>query len=424
MNVYLRYVVLAITAILVALLVAYIGSVGALRESGTDTVLILRYVTISGGVALLLGLVGVAFSMRYMSRLSFKVAFAYGVGSLGAIFTVAYAPLLMFRNQHDLHLLVLMLLCFMVISVGLGSILAVSITQHVNRLREAARAVAAGDYDTRVEVPSGDELSELATAFNTMSAEIGLSFARQRASEQGRRDLVASISHDLRTPLASIRAMIEAIEDGVVTDEATITQYHAGIREQVTWLNRLIDDLLELSRLDAGAMELHVRKLDLYELISETVDSLRPTAEKRNVTLSIVNQADAREAIVDPDQVQRVVANLIQNAVRHTPPGGSVAVNIRSRGSEWAVEVLDTGEGIAVKDMDRIFERFYRGEPSRTRSDDAGAGLGLAIAKAIVEAHAGKIWAENQQPSGTKVVFTLPAAAKLASAFQPNRLVG
>ena len=287
MNVYLRYVVLAITAICVALIVAYVGSVYALNENPVDTQLILRYVAISGGIALLLGLAGVATGVRYLPRLSFKVAFAYGVGSLGAIFTVAYAPLLMFKNEHDLHLLVLMLLCFMVISVGLGSIIAVSIAQHVNLLREAARNIAAGDFDTRVEVPSGDELSELASAFNRMSAELGASFARQRAVEQGRRDLVASISHDLRTPLASIRAMIEAIEDGVVSDPTTVSQYHTAIREQVTWLSRLIDDLFELSRLDAGAIEMHIRGVDLRELVMETVDSLRPSAEARSIALNV-----------------------------------------------------------------------------------------------------------------------------------------
>ena len=411
MSVYLRYVILAITAIVVALIVAYVGSVYALGETGTDTLLIVRYVAISGGIALVLGLAGVVTGVRYLPRLSFKIAFAYGVGSLGAILTVAYAPLLMFKNEHDLHLLVLMLLCFMVISVGLGSIIAVSIAQHVKLLREAARAVAAGDFDMRVEVPSGDELSDLAAAFNRMSAELGASFARQRAVEQGRRDLVASISHDLRTPLASIRAMIEAIEDGVVTDQTTIGQYHSAIGEQVNWLSRLIDDLFELSRLDSGAIDLQVREVDLRELITETVDSLRPTAEARGIAISVEEGHGAGDALIDPDQVQRVIGNLVQNAIRHTPRGGTVVVGVRERGQELAVEVIDTGEGIGVGDIDHIFDRFYRGQKSRTRTDDAGAGLGLAIAKAIVEAHRGRIWAENQPAIGAKFVFTVPTEA-------------
>lgn len=409
MNVYLRYVTLAISAILVALLVAYVGATYALHEDPTNTALILRYVAISGGIALLLGLAGVAFGIRYLPRLSFKVAFAYGVGSLGATFTVAYAPILMFKDSRDLNLLVLMLLCFMVISLGLGSIIAVGIAEHVNLLRDAARSVAAGNFDTRVEVPSGDELSELASAFNRMSSELGASFSRQQAVEQGRRDLVASISHDLRTPLASIRAMIEAIEDGVVKDRPTIKQYHRAIREQVDWLSRLIDDLFELSRLDAGFMELHVKAVNLTELVAETIDSLRPAAEARGIAILFDGDSGPQEVTIDPDQVQRVVANLVHNAVRHTSESGSITVAIRPRGEECAIEVVDSGEGIAIEDLEHIFDRFYRGQKSRTRSDDTGAGLGLAIAKAIVEAHQGRIWVENQPAHGAKFAFTLPA---------------
>ena len=175
----------------------------------------------------------------------------------------------------------------MVISLGLGTIIAVGLAGHLNALREAARNVAEGRFDTRVEVPSGDELSELANAFNRMSAELGTSFARERAVEQGRRDLVAAISHDLRTPMASIRAMLEAIEDGVVSDPATVHQYHVAMREQVNRLNRLIDDLFELSRFDSGSLEPRVSAVDLNELVAETVDSLRPSAEQKGVDLLV-----------------------------------------------------------------------------------------------------------------------------------------
>jgi signal transduction histidine kinase len=324
--------------------------------------------------------------------------------------TVAYAPLLMFKDPGDLHLLILLLVCFMVISVGLGAIIAFGLAQHLNALREAARRVEQGQFDTRVEVSSSDELSELAAAFNRMSSEVGASFEALRAMEQSRRDMVAAISHDLRTPLSSIRAMLEAIDDGVVTDTATIGQYHHAMHDQVARLSRLIDDLFELSRLDSGALQLHKAPVDLTELVAETVESLRPSAERSSIKLVIEQQLKPMVGFVDPDQLQRVVANLVHNAIRHTPEGGQIVVGVRDVEGKCAVEVADSGEGIARADLDHIFERFYRGEKARTRTDDAGAGLGLAIAKAIVEAHDGQIWAENGASTGARFVFTIPAA--------------
>jgi signal transduction histidine kinase len=360
------------------------------------------------------GVAGLGLGMRFLPRLSLKVAAAYAIGSVAAIAAVAYTPLLMFKDPGDLHLLVLLLVCFLVISVGLGSIIAQSVTRNVHILRDAARRMADGHFDTRVSVPTGDELGELAAAFNRMSAELGLAFDRERAIETGRRDLVAAISHDLRTPLSSIRIMLEAIEDGVVQDAETVSQYHRAMQDQVNRLSRLIDDLFELSRLDAGDQSLNVAQVDLGELVSETVESLRPAAESRSVCLEMEEAAPKLYVAVDADKLQRVLANLVQNAIRHTPPGGRIGVAIQARGREFAVEVSDSGEGIALNDVEHVFDRFYRGEKSRTHNDSAGAGLGLAIAKAIVEAHRGRIWVESQPQNGAKFVFTVPSPRELS----------
>lgn len=410
MSSYFRYLMLAAGTLAMALIVAVLGSGSILNEPARSTAAIAQYITISGSIALGLGVLSVVVGMRYLPRISLKVAVAYGVGSLGAIFTVAYTPLLMFKDRHDVNLLVLLLVCFMVISIGLGSIIAFGLAQHVNALREAARRVAAGQFDTRVEVPSGDELSELAEAFNRMSAELGVSFDREKAIEEGRRELIAAISHDLRTPLASIRAMLEAVQDGVVRDEPTISRYHAAIHDQVDRLSRLIDDLFELSRLDSGSISLRIQYVDFDELVLETVESLRPSAERRGIRLTVTEDSVGHRARVDADQVQRVVANLVQNAIRHTPDGGKIQVAIRADRQELAVEVVDSGDGIPGGDLERIFDRFYRGEKARTRSDSTGAGLGLAIAKAIVEAHRGRIWAESPPHQGARFVFTVPSA--------------
>lgn len=412
----LRILAIGAASLAAAVVVATIGAGLVLHDSAATVSTIARYILLSAGVSLVLGIVGIALGMRFLPRLSLKVGLGYGIASLGAIATVLYTPLLMFKETQDLHMLVLMLVSFFVISLGFAAIVGYIVAQHLRSLREAAQQVALGNFDTRVEVPSGDELSELATAFNRMSAEIGRAFERERAADGARRDLVAAISHDLRTPLAAMRAMLEAIQDGVVSDSETVTAYHNRILDEVDRLSRLIDDLFELSRLDAGAIRLDLVPVRLCDLLSEAVDSLRPTAERRGISLRLSVSDRVTQIDVDPGQMQRVLLNLVQNAIRHTPTGGSVEVTAVPAGNRVRIDVVDSGEGIAPDDLPHIFDRFYRGEKSRVRHDPrdgtAGAGLGLAIAKAIVEAHGGSIWAENAPAKGARLVLTLPIASR------------
>ena len=227
----------------------------------------------------------------------------------------------------------------------------------------------------------------------------------QREIEDARRGLVAAASHDLRTPLASLRLLVDAIDDGVVTGE-TRDRYLAEIRTHVAVLSDLIDDLFELSRIEAGEISWTMRQVELGELIGETVAAMRAPAEERGVRLAAELPAPGVAAEADAEKVQRVLFNLIQNAIRHTPADGSVTVRARPHGGEVEVEVADDGEGIPAGDGERVFEAFYRGDASR---GEDGAGLGLAISRAIVEAHGGRIWLEDAMP-GTRVRFTLPAA--------------
>jgi signal transduction histidine kinase len=258
-------------------------------------------------------------------------------------------------------------------------------------------------------VPSTDELAELAEAFNRMSEELGRAFERERAMEQGRRDLVAAISHDLRTPLAAMRAMLEAIGDGVVQDEETVTRYHHRMRDEIAHLSHLIDDLFELSRLDAGQAALEPAAIDLRELVAETAESLEPQAQQHGVRLELASLPPTLRAWADPVQVQRVIVNLLENAIRYTGPGGSICIEARPNGETVGVTISDSGDGISSEDMPFVFDRFYRGEKSRAR-ESGGTGLGLAISKAIVEAHGGTIRAENAPTQGARFTFTLPSA--------------
>jgi signal transduction histidine kinase len=225
----------------------------------------------------------------------------------------------------------------------------------------------------------------------------------RRQVEDARRGLVAAASHDLRTPLASLRLLVEAIDDGVAGEDRD--RYLAEIRTHVGVLSDLIDDLFELSRIEAGDIAWTMRKVELGDLIGDTVAAFRTSAEERGVHLAAELPAEKVVAEADAEKVQRVLFNLIQNAIRHTPADGSVTVRAKGGPGGVEVEVADSGEGIPAAQGERVFEAFYRGDSAR---GEDGAGLGLAISRAIVEAHGGRIWLEDAQP-GTKVRFTLPA---------------
>jgi signal transduction histidine kinase len=237
-----------------------------------------------------------------------------------------------------------------------------------------------------------------------LAARLAMEERAGREVEEARRALVAAASHDLRTPLASLRLLVESIDDGVATGE-TRDRYLKEIRTHVGVLSALIDDLFELSRIEAGDISWTMRQVELGELIDDTVAAMRAPAAARGVRISAELPDGDLVARANAEKVQRVLFNLIQNAIRHTPADGSVTVRARPLGKEVEVEVDDEGEGVSAADGERVFEAFYRGDASR---GEDGAGLGLAISKAIVEAHGGEISLEPGAP-GARVRFTLPA---------------
>jgi signal transduction histidine kinase len=236
---------------------------------------------------------------------------------------------------------------------------------------------------------------------------------QKRQLEQTRRDLIAWVSHDLRTPLASLRAMIEALADGVVTDEATVARYLKNSQGEIKHLSQLIDDLFELAQLDAGHYDFTREPSSLSDLISDTLEAMRAQVKPHQVSLEGTVSGEIDPVMMAPEKIQRVLYNLIGNAVRHTPPGGRIAVTARLAEQGVQVDVSDTGEGLKAEDLPRVFDRFYRGESARTRDDNGtrGVGLGLAIVRGLVEAHEGKIWVESQPGQGATFSFTLPRAS-------------
>jgi signal transduction histidine kinase len=361
------------------------------------------------------------------------VTLTYMLGVGIALLNIFLTAQLMFISKHDLPLLVLLLLFAAVMSLGLSYALSRALAQRVTALHQGARALADGNLSARVEVAGADELAALAAQFNQMASQLAAAAEERERLEAVRRDLIAAISHDLRTPLASLRVMTEALADGLVDDPATTTRYLATMRGQIGHLSGLIDDLFELAQLDAGALRLELQRASLDDLISDALEGIRPQASAKGVQVCGSVAPGVGPVLVAPQKIERVLYNLVTNAIRHTPSDGVVTISAMPEGQRAGgqrpdenippldprplptapfvlVEVADTGEGIAPEDLPWIFDRFYRGEKSRSRAT-GGAGLGLAIARGIVEAHGGRIWAESAQGRGTRISFTLPTSA-------------
>jgi signal transduction histidine kinase len=235
--------------------------------------------------------------------------------------------------------------------------------------------------------------------------------AAEREMEKVRRDLIAAVSHDLRTPLAATRALIEAVADSVAADQQTRERYLSSASRELEHLSRLVDDLFELAHIDAGVLQLSLGEASLHDLISDTISCFQPQAENRGVRLVGEVSGDVDPVLANPPRLQRVLHNLLSNALRYTPADGTVALRESTQGDEVRVEVSVTGEGIAEEDLPRVFERSFRGEESRERSEKTegspGAGLGLTIARGLIEAHGGTMSVESEVGEGTHFFFTL-----------------
>jgi signal transduction histidine kinase len=293
------------------------------------------------------------------------------------------------------------------IALFLGYFLSASLAERIERLGRAAQEIADGNLNARVAIAGRDEIAELGVAFNAMAAQLESAERQQRELDQLRRDLVAWVGHDLRTPLASIRVIIEALADQIVSDPATVQRYLQNAQQQIGSLSLLLDDLFEMAQIDAGGLKLKRQPNSLCDLISDTIEAFSAVAERQGVTLQGSASPDIDPVSMDTQKIGRVLDNLLSNALRHTPEGGVVQVMTIAEPKYIHVQVHDTGEGIAEDDVPHIFERFYRGEKSRSR-ETGGAGLGLAIAAGIVRAHGGDIGVQSQFGDGTCMWFTLP----------------
>ena len=319
----------------------------------------------------------------------------------------------MFFSEHDLALSGVLLLFAAIVATTYGLFIAASVADGLRQMAAAANRLAAGDPAARAPITGRDEVARLGASFNAMADQLQAAAHRREEVETLRRNLIAWTSHDLRTPLTAIRVRVEALHDGIVTEPEEVRRYVAAMRADVVALDSLLDDLFELAQLDAGgppaARTLHAPA----DFVADALERFRPLAERRDIDL--IGEATTTAAVaVEPGKIERVLGNLIGNALRHTPPGGQVTLAAGETPEGVVFRVEDTGPGFSAADLAYGFEQFYRGEEARTRAT-GGAGLGLAIARGIVQAHGGHIWAENRAEGGARVGFLLPRAGKVAA---------
>lgn len=298
----------------------------------------------------------------------------------------------------------------LLISMGVAFLIARSIAKPLQRIATATEEIARGNYDEQLNITSPEEVRRLANSFNLMVREV-------KSSQQAQRDFVANVSHDLKTPLTSIQGFSQAILDGAATGEGARRRAAQIIHDEADRMARLVDDLLDLARIEAGQIVMARDSVPLSQLLQECTEKMALRAEQGEVTL----EAESDEGLVvkaDRDRLAQVINNLLDNALKHTPPGGRISLAARSvleavgkpgRQREGVAEITvsDTGAGIPAEDLSRVFERFYRGDKSRTK-EGKGAGLGLAIAREIILAHGGDMRAESVAGLGTKFTITLP----------------
>ena len=349
-------------------------------------------------------------ALRLVKRSSFVVqlmlvalaAIVSVVGGMSAVATQMYV------STHDLGVFYSVAAVAGVVSLAMAAILGRALVRDSRHLRSAAERLGRGDTvavaDASAPRHSTTEFSDLAGELAATGKRLAESRARERRVEESRRELIAWISHDLRTPLAGIRAMAEALEDGMVEDPA---RYYPRMRDQVDRLSGMVDDLFELSRIHSGTLRLALEPVALYDLISDTVAGFGAVAQAKSLDLRFAGETGLT-ILADPRELSRVVGNLVMNAIQHSPSGSPITVSVREREDGRAVvSVEDAAGGIPEQDLARVFEAGWRASEPRT---PGGAGLGLAIVQGIVAAHQGEVIVQNV-PNGCRFDVLLPQRA-------------
>ncbi len=347
--------------------------------------------------------------------LAVRVLAATLVGTVVALANVWLVASLMFVNTaHDLRLLVALLLAGAVITTFFSVAAAVMTGRRLNAIAGAIGRLAALDYSPppALDGRGGGEVAQLARDVDRLRLHLEAVDRARAALDSDRRYFTAAISHDLRTPVATVRALVDALEDGVVADEPDVRDYYRRIRQETQRLARMLDDLSELAQIDAGSLRLEMGEARLQEVAAEVVEAMRPIAAQREIALTLHIEGDPPPTQIDAGRMERVIANLIRNALEHSEAGSAVEVQVVGEPGHTLLTVTDSGHGISAADLERVWDRFYRAEASRQRSSvggGGGSGLGLAIVRGVVEAHGGTVAAASRPEGGARFEVRLPA---------------
>jgi signal transduction histidine kinase len=374
-----------------------------------------------GGTAMLTTAIGVV-GQRLLARRSIgiQVALVAVVTVVTALASVGAISFIMLSIGDRDAMLELMGIAGLA-GLAVALVISRSVTRAARRLQTAVHEVGDSGIYTPPAVTLPTELAGLSQVLTEAHDRLGRARSREQALEASRRELVAWVSHDLRTPLAGLRAMAEALEDQIVTDPREVGHYHSQIRRETDRLAGMIDDLFQLSKIHAGALRLSPRLVGLEDLIAEVVASTEPVARAKGVRITGA-AASGMGVLIDPAEFGRAVKNLVTNAIRHTPPEGTIEVVGAIQGGLACVSVGDECGGIPPADLPRVFDVAFRGESARTPDPSGGAGLGLCIARGLVEAHSGKISVRNTGP-GCQFLISLPLARPAPAAVSRPALL-
>lgn len=396
-----------IGALMIALLIVIIG----LQPPNNDLRLLVQFMLVSG-VSTIVGMYVLyqGLLINWMNSLRWSLVMTVITTVVLVFLNVWGTAQLMFINSHDLILTTALLVFGGLTAIIFGWFIANRIARKIQAISDGVEHFAKGNLDVYVSVQGKDELSKLAEMFNMMVENFRQIEYEKQKVDQTRRDLIAWISHDLRTPLTAIQASLEAIADDIVIEPEPIKDYVQNSLHEVENFKALLDDLFAIAQLDAGHMNLTFVQASLSDLISDTVSGMYARAQQRDITIKGEIAPDIDPVYMAPDKIQRVLHNLIDNAIRHTPQSGTITIRAFKKGRGVYVEVHNTGAFIDPQHLPRIFEKFYRGEVARQQAEDGhrNAGLGLAIARGFVEAHEGKISVVSNPDSGTSFRFAIP----------------
>lgn len=402
----------AVAAIVVAVAIG-MGLVQLLlRPPISDLQALGVYMLVSSAVTVAIGAI-VVLAMDRAGRTTLRTRIALGavIGAMVGLLNVLIVSKLMFvSTAHDLRLLAALVGFSSLVALGFSGWVASRISRHLEVVRQRIRGLAAGDYTTRIQPVGAGEISRQARDLNELAELLQASAEARESLDRERRDLTIAISHDLRTPLASLRAMAEALTDGVVSEANEVSRYHSTIRREVERLAQMVDDLFQVAQIDSGALALDRRPISLTEVAAEVTDGMQARAAAAGIALRLDPFAILPPIALDGMLMERAVANLVANAIEHTPRGGSVVVAAQHLGEMHRLSVSDTGEGIASDNRERVWEPFFRADPSRNRVPGRaqGAGLGLAIVRGVVEAHGGTVRLASGE-RGSTFTIDLPA---------------